>query len=526
MRMAAAAVLAAGVGMIAGCGNSYRPVLATIGAVGPAGQPTKYAVAVSTPTPPGNPCPLTGQPTSNGLLTMVDFSGDTVLVTAQLGANPYYFALNGSGTVGFTLNCDKTLNSFDVSTQLISSQILESTLPPGSNPASIFSTSSSTYLPDPGVGSVDQLSSTPPALKQELPAPSGYSPIYMVGLFNAPRAYAINQANNGGLGTVSAIETGLNAISATLTVGRGPVYGVMSVDSRRAFILNQGDNTVSVINVQNNALDTVPSIPVGTRPVWADLASGLDELVVANQGPVFPITGYSIASNVITLKTGPQALTAGQSVTLSGFPQSTFLNGQVVVVSATGLTGNTFQAALTHANVAAVTEPAQGFTGNGTTPGSVTIINVPLCSATALPSNPNCYAANPVDATSFGTVQATVPVGVNPIMVSVLSDFTRAYVAKAGVAGLPCAANGVAVAGVSTTCTISVVNLLSNTVTATIPISGHPVYIATSNSTPTGKVYVVCNDSQVMTVIETDTDSVDTTIPLQGYGVSVRMTQP
>jgi hypothetical protein len=27
-------------------------------------------------------------------------------------------------------------------------------------------------------------------------------------------------------------------------------------------------------------------------------------------------------------------------------------------------------------------------------------------------------------------------------------------------------------------------------------------------------------------VIETDTDTVDTTIPLQGYGVSVRMTNP
>jgi YVTN family beta-propeller protein len=526
MRMAAAVVLAACVGMIAGCGNSYRPVLATIGAIGPAGQPTKYAVAVSTPTPPGNPCPLAGQPTSNGLLTMVDFSGDTVLVTAQLGVNPYYFALSAQGTIGYTLNCDKTLNSFDVSTQLISSEVLESTLPPGANPVSVFATSSATYLPDPGVAAVDQLSSTPPALKQELPAPSGYSPIYVVGLSNGSRAYAISQANNGGAGAVSAIETGGNTISATIPVGRGPVYGVMTFDQRRAFILNQGDNTVSVINVQNNGLDTVSSIPVGVRPVWADLASGLDELIVANEGPVFPITGFSIAANVITLTTGPQNLTAGQSVTLSGFPQSTFLNGKVVQVSATGLTGNTFQAPLTHANVVAASEAGQAFTGDGTTPGSVTIVNIPLCSVTALPSNPNCNPANPVDAINFGTVQKTVPVGVNPIMVSVLSDYTRAYVANAGIAGLPCATNGVAVAGVSTTCTISVVNLLSNTVTATIPISGHPVYRATSDSTPTGKVYVVCNDSQVMTVIETDTDSLHTTIPLQGYGVSVRMTQP
>jgi YVTN family beta-propeller protein len=222
----------------------------------------------------------------------------------------------------------------------------------------------------------------------------------------------------------------------------------MTLDTRRAFILNQTDGTVSVINAQTNALDTpINTIPVGTAPVWADLASGLNEMVVANEG-------------------------------------------------------------------------------NGTSPGSVSIVDISLCSASSLPTNPNCDAINPIDSTSFGHVVATVPVGTNPIMVSVLSDYTRAYVANAGQANLPCAANGVAVPGVSTACTVSVVNLTSNTVTATIPINGHPVYIATSAASPAGKVYVVCNDSQVMTVIKTDTDSVSTTIPLQGYGVSVRMTQP
>ena len=437
MRVAAAAGLAACVGMLSSCGNTYRPVVATIGLVGPAQQPQKYAIVVSSPTP-----------TANGLVTIVDFSGDTVLVTATLGVNPYYLVLNSSGTTGYTLNSDKTVTSFDISTSLISSNVLESTLPAGSTPVSLFPSASSTYIPDPGVGAVDQLAGTPAALRQELPIPSGYSPIYMVGLSGASRAYAIAQANGGGPGLVEAIETGANTISTTLPVGRGPVYGVMTPDGRRAFILNQTDGTVSVINAQTNALDTpVNTVAVGTRPVWADLASGLNELVVANEG-------------------------------------------------------------------------------SGTTPGSVSLIDISLCSATALPINPNCSATNPVDATSFGSVVATVPVGTNPIMVTVLSDYSRAYVANAGVAGLPCAANGIAVPGVSTACTVSVVNLATHTVTATIPINGHPAYIASTNAAPTGKVYVVCQDSQVMTVIETGTDSVDTTIPLQGNGVSVRVTQP
>jgi hypothetical protein len=96
-----------------GCGNQYRPVVSAIGPVGPAGQPTKYAVAVSSPSP-----------TSLGLLTVVDFSGDTVLTTPQILSNPTYFSLNPNGTQGYTINAAGSLNTFFLSnpTALISSQ--------------------------------------------------------------------------------------------------------------------------------------------------------------------------------------------------------------------------------------------------------------------------------------------------------------------------------------------------------------------------------------------------------------------
>ena len=51
----------------------------------------------------------------------------------------------------------------------------------------------------------------------------------------------------------------------------------MTADARRAFIMNQTDGTVSVINAQTNQLDIVPAgatnpITVGTSPLWADFA--------------------------------------------------------------------------------------------------------------------------------------------------------------------------------------------------------------------------------------------------------------
>jgi len=434
----AALAVATSVAALAGCGNTYRPVLATIGVVGPAGQPTKYAVAISSPGP-----------NSNGLMTLVDFSGDTVLVTTPMGVNPYYLAVDTSGNYGYTLNSDKTVSSFNINTSLIASQVTQSTLPTGTNPVSLFSTASATYISDQGVSATDQMIGNPPALQQQLPVPANYTPVYVVGGKNSTRLYSLAPSTNGAPGIVQAIDTSAgNSISNTITVGHTPIYGVMTVDDRRAFVMNQGDNTVSVINAQTNALDTkISTIPVGTQPLWADTVPGLDELVVLNRG-------------------------------------------------------------------------------TGTTPGSLSIISIPLCSSAALPTNPNCDPTNPVDAATFGQVVATVPVGINPIMVSVLGDYTRAYVANAGDPTLACASDGVAVPGKFTTCTISVVNLTSNTVTATIPISGHPAWIATASSQPTGKVYVVCKDSQVMTVIKTDSDRVWTTIPLQGFGVSVRMNTP
>ncbi len=258
--------------------------------------------------------------------------------------------------------------------------------------------------------------------------------VYVAGASGAARAYAISQGTAGSNGQIAAIETSTNTISTTLTVGHGPVYGVMTADGKRTFILNKTDGTVSVINSQTNQLDTpTTTIPVGVAPIWADLAPTKTELVVANAG-------------------------------------------------------------------------------NGTTVGSLSIINIPLCNAAALPTNVLCDATNPIDAVGFGNVLATVPVGHSPIMVAVLQDGTRAYVANYADS------------------TVSVVNLTSNIVTATIPVVGRPIYIAATQGTPTGKVYVVSadavapNKNSVMTVIRTDTDTIATTINLQGTGVSVRVT--
>src|SRR5581483_5388661 len=82
--------------LVAGCGNQYRPVVSAINPVGPAGQPAKYAVAISSPSA-----------SSPGLLTFVDFSGDTVLTTPQILSNPNYLALAPGGSHGDVIGGDE-----------------------------------------------------------------------------------------------------------------------------------------------------------------------------------------------------------------------------------------------------------------------------------------------------------------------------------------------------------------------------------------------------------------------------------
>jgi hypothetical protein len=111
--------VAGGIASLAGCGNTYRPVVSAISPVGPASQPTKYAVAVSSPSP-----------TANGLATFVDFSGDTVLSTPSILSNPSYFAASNAGNQGFAINAAGSLDEFNLNNPaaLLTSDINQTTL--------------------------------------------------------------------------------------------------------------------------------------------------------------------------------------------------------------------------------------------------------------------------------------------------------------------------------------------------------------------------------------------------------------
>jgi DNA-binding beta-propeller fold protein YncE len=451
---AAGAVLSGLAVLAAGCGNQYRPVITPIQPTGPASQPSAYITVISqpgfNPLPAGDigPCQPGVTYGTPSVITLVDFSGDSIVNQADGGYGPLTYSLEAGGANVTAPNCDGTLTTVQATTaSLLTRNVQNSTVPLTSGVhltnslvagINLYVTESGPGVDCSGPNCVAQLTGSPEGLKQELPVAPAL--INMTGYSTGERVYSISQGNsNGGAqpawgdcanpssvtvnGEADAIETATNTISAQLPLGVCPVFGFQTPDELRNFIENRGSGTVTVINTQLNAIDSLhPSIKVGAGPVYADY----------------------------------------------------YRPGQLLVTS--------------------------NYDGN-----SISIIDVSL----------DQYGN---DSATFGTVLATVPVGVHPVEVSVLQDGSRVYVANQGdfATCIP--------GGVSTGCgSVSIVNLQTYTVEKTIALTSNPHAIQSIYNYPIGKVYVASQNSPYLTVIRTDSDIVSATPEMQGNIVDIHV---
>jgi DNA-binding beta-propeller fold protein YncE len=303
-----------------GCGNQYRPVITPIQPTGPASQPGAYVTIVSQPgfTPPSAsataPCAGITYPTPS-VISLVDFSGDSIVNEADGGNGPITYSLEAGGANVTAPNCDGTLTTVQATTQsLLTKNVQNSTLGLGvdSYATNTMVAGINLYVTQTGpnelscgaTNCVAQLTGSPEGVKQEIPvAPSL---INISGYSIGERVYAISQGNsNGGAqpawgncanpssvtvdGEADAIETSTNTVSARLALGICPVFGFQTPDELRNFVMNRGSGTVTVINSQLNALDTTnpnlrrnATIAVSAGPVYADYYRTGQVLVTAN----------------------------------------------------------------------------------------------------------------------------------------------------------------------------------------------------------------------------------------------------
>ncbi len=290
--LAAGLLLVAAAGAI-GCGNRYRPVINPVPPVGPAGSPAgAYALVLSQPlleaaSASTDPCPVSaGSNLSNpyaspSVATLIDFSGDSVTAQATAGFGPITSAIGSSSNEVYSLNCDGTISGIPLSATLQQNQITTTTVIPNTTgtgtslgapsvQTNLVVQNSAIYVVNKDLNSVGALSvASPPALSQLISvAPA------LVALSGSPtsqRVYAISQGADGSnvawgqcqtLGTVTgngqadSIDTSTNAVAQRIPLGNCPVAGLTTPDGLRTFILNRGSGTITVINSQQDAIDT------------------------------------------------------------------------------------------------------------------------------------------------------------------------------------------------------------------------------------------------------------------------------
>ena len=440
--------------LLASCGDNYRPVVTPINPTGPAPQPQSLVVVISSPSP-----------TSAGIATVLDYSGDSVLAQAPIGPGPLSFTLDETGSTGYTVNSDGTLTNIPVSKSLQQKNITYSTLPTTAQSVGLFSPTTGLWIADLNGNVADVLTSSPETFKLAIPvAPT---PVVIVGPpVLGQRNYAMSLNNSNTLaasaigysdmtcntapssatqtGEADALEIASFTVSARIPLGKCPTYAVLSTDNKRLFVMNRGSDTVTVINSQNNTLDSC-----------TPFTNQNGQLVTCH--PTLPLSTTAVTATGVTPPNGTAGMTATAGPVYAEYNAAT---SQLVV-----------------ANYDAKT---------------ISVIDVSL----------DQYGN---DSPTFGTT-FTIPVGVNPAAVTVLYDGSRAYTANQ--------ADG----------TVTVVNLSSHTVEKTLAVVGHPRTVVSTQNSLFGKVYVASPDTPYLTIIRTDQDIVDTTILIQGNVMDVRVT--
>jgi DNA-binding beta-propeller fold protein YncE len=473
VRFAQAGAALAFAALLGGCGDNYRPVVTPIGTNGPPAQPISYTIVASS----------TGALTP-GVVTIIDYSGDSILTEAQIGPGPKVFTIDATGSTGYTVNSDGTLSNFGISTNLQTKLVSESTLPPTAQPVNLFSPSNGLWADDLNGNVVDLFAGSPQAFKLAIPVATSGSPatmpVFIAGTPNGSgqREYVLSQnvpdtpagqiaCNNPAnfasvpAGVATPIEVTSNTTDPAIPVGKCPVYAVQTSNLQRLFVLNRGDDTISVIDTRNNTPDACtpfqnqsgqwitchPTIqlPAGSGPIYAEYNQATQQLVAANYD--------------------------GGSISVVNVPLDEYGNDSNTYTNPTCTVGGV----TSYANCGPVTG---GF-------GAVTTIKV---GTTATP---------------------------NPASVTVLADGSKAYTANQN--DDSGTGNG----------TVTVVNLYTYTVEKTITVVGHPRTVVNTQNSEYSKIYVASPDSPFITIIEsspTVTDLIDTTVLLEGTPVDVRTT--
>jgi len=322
VRVAAAALIVALISLWSACGEYYRPVAYPLAPTQPNPSFTHQAVVIST-----------NGTTNPGASTTIDVSGDTAISEATVGIMPVHAALLSSITRVFVANIlDDTVSVFSPSTP---TPVITISLPAGSAPDFVASTETATvYVANSGNSTVAAISTFSNVITNTITV--GGSPVSMAETPDGQKVYVANAGVGGGPASVVSINTTDDSVNppivaSTTAPWTSPVWVASRSDSQRAYVLDKGSGFVSAIDTFVDVVKATASVGVGADYMFYDPT--LDRLYVTNP-----------ATNIVTvLDASTDALTPMTASVANPITVTALLDGTRAYVASAAVSGTSPQ---------------------------------------------------------------------------------------------------------------------------------------------------------------------------------------
>jgi DNA-binding beta-propeller fold protein YncE len=295
-KAACAAALIAATFIEIGCGDVYRPVTTPLPVTSgnPAGAETEV-VLNQCPTPGACLNGATGTH-SDSVLTAIDVSGDTNVGNKPLenqvasvvgpvaGSMAIPLAFDSGRTTVFSANAEQVLGGqvFDSVTQVLlnsstagfSANTTTITLEPGSKPVGIsFQYFGITYTQDYVVnsgttptcatgGSLAAIAQPSDLLTATICLGANANPVYAWIYKDQTKVFVLDNQPGGSSGIVHVVSASKYEVTHSFPVGVNPIKAAQSNNGQYIYVLNNGDNSISIIDGQ---AETVGSNPISTH---------------------------------------------------------------------------------------------------------------------------------------------------------------------------------------------------------------------------------------------------------------------
>jgi len=239
-----------------GCGETYRPVATPIAPSPPNPGFAHLALVIS------------GNGSNNpGASTAIDVSGDTAISQSTVGLMPVHAALAQGGTRVYVANSlDDTVSSFSPSSP---TPVTTISLPTGSTPSFLATTESGTiYVANSGNNTVFAISIGSNVILPPLYGiPVGTNPVGLAETPNQQKLYAANRGSGGGGGSVTSINPGDRSVNPPIANATwiSPVSVAARSDSNRVYVLDEGSGMVSAIDTSIDRVVNSVSVGVGAN---------------------------------------------------------------------------------------------------------------------------------------------------------------------------------------------------------------------------------------------------------------------